>query len=75
MGNTSRGAFFGKVTDPQPAILLKKCTPLQISSNWFVYILGVPPSKQTPKKKSKNFEIDCMLHCYLFSAATARSFE
>ena len=45
MGNTSRGAFFGKVTDPQPAILLKKCTPLQISFNWFVYILGVPPSK------------------------------
>ena len=43
MGNTSRGAFFGKVTEP--AILLKKCTPLQISSNWFVYILGVPPSK------------------------------
>ena len=44
MKNTFRGAFFGKVADPQPAILSKKCTPLQIF-NWFVYILGAPPSK------------------------------
>ena len=38
MENTCRGAFFGKVADPQPAILSKKCSPLQISFNWFVYI-------------------------------------
>ena len=43
--NTYRVAFFGKVAHPQPAILSKKCTPLQISFNWFVYILGAPPSK------------------------------
>ena len=47
MGNTCRGAFFGKVADPnlQFCILSKECTPLQISCNWFVYILGAPPSK------------------------------
>ena len=38
MENTCRRAFFGKVADPQPAILSKKCSPLQISFNWFVYI-------------------------------------
>ena len=35
MENTCRGAFFGKVADPQLAILSKKCTPLQISFNLF----------------------------------------
>ena len=45
MENACRGTFFGKVADPQLAIMSKKCTPLQISFNWFVYILGVPPSK------------------------------
>ena len=40
-----------------------------------MYILGAPPSKQTSKKKSSNFEIYCMLLCYSFSAVTARSFE
>ena len=45
MENTCRGAFFDKVAKPQPAILSKKCTPLQISFNLFVYILGAPPSK------------------------------
>ena len=30
MENTCRGAFFGNVADPQPAILSKKCTTLQI---------------------------------------------
>ena len=38
-------AFFGKFADRQPAILSKKCTPLLISFNWFMYILGAPPSK------------------------------
>ena len=33
MENTFRGAFFGKVADPQPSILLKKWTALQISFN------------------------------------------
>ena len=45
MGNTCTGTFFGKVTDPQPAILWNKWTPLQISFNRFMYILGAPPSK------------------------------
>ena len=53
MGNTYRGASFGKVADPnlQFCIFSKECTPLQTSFNWFVYILGAPPSKQTSKKK------------------------
>ena len=50
MENTCRAAFFGNVVDPQPAILSKKCTLLQISFNWFMYISGAPPSKQTSKK-------------------------
>ena len=37
--------FFGNFADRQPAILSKKCTPLLISVNWFMYILGAPPSK------------------------------
>ena len=45
MENTCRGAFFGKVAGPQPAILSKKCTPLQIPFNLFEHILGAPPSK------------------------------
>ena len=45
MENTYSEAFFGKVADPQPAILPKKFTPLQISFNCFVHILGAPPSK------------------------------
>ena len=45
MESTCGGTFFGKVTDRQLAIMSKKCTPLQISFNCFVYILGVPPSK------------------------------
>ena len=45
MENTCREAFFGKVVDPQPAILSKKWTLLQISFNWFVYILGLSPSE------------------------------
>ena len=36
MENTCRGAFFGKVAGPQPAILSKKCILLQISFNLFV---------------------------------------
>ena len=40
MENTCRGAFFGKVSELQPAILSKKCTPLQISCKWFA-----PPTK------------------------------
>ena len=44
MENTCRGAFFGKVVDHQAAILSKEYTPLQISFNWFVCILGTPPS-------------------------------
>ena len=45
MENTCRGAFFGKVPDPQPAILSKKCTLWQTSFNLFLYILEAPPSK------------------------------
>ena len=37
--------MFGKTADPQPAILLKNWTPLQISLNWFAHILEAPPSK------------------------------
>ena len=44
MENTCREAFFGKVVDPQPA-MSKKWTLLQISFNWFVYILGLSPSE------------------------------
>ena len=61
MKNTCRGAFFGKAADPQPAILSKKCTPLQIF-NWFVYILGAPPSKQTSNKKVTIFKF---IVCYI----------
>ena len=75
MENTCRGVVFGKSADPQPAILSKKCTPMQISFNLFVCILGAPPSKQTSKKKSNNFEIYCMLYCCSFSAVEARSFR
>ena len=75
MENTCGGAFCGKVPDPQPAILSKKCTPLQMSFNWFVGISGAPPSKQASEKNSSNFKIYCMLYCYLFSAITASSFE
>ena len=47
MEDTCRGgfAFFCNVADLQHAILSKKCTPLQISFNLCVYILGAPPSK------------------------------
>ena len=45
MENTCRGVVFGKAADPQPAILSKKCTPIQTPFNLFVYILGAPPSK------------------------------
>ena len=45
MENTYREAFFGKVADPQPAILPKNCTPLQISFNCLEHILEAPPSK------------------------------
>ena len=45
MENTCRGVFFGKVADPQSAILSNKCTPLQISFNWFLYVLAAPPIK------------------------------
>ena len=45
MENTCRGALFVKVANPQSAILSKKCASLHISFNWFVYILGVSPSK------------------------------
>ena len=44
MENTCTGAFFGKGIDHQAAILSKKCAPLQIYFNWFVCILGAPPS-------------------------------
>ena len=40
METTCRGACFGKVADPQPAILSERYTPLQISFNLSVCILG-----------------------------------
>ena len=75
MENTCGGAFCGKVPDTQPAILSKKCTPLQISFNWSLGISGAPPSKQASEKNSSNFKIYCMLYCYSFSAIRASSFE
>ena len=33
MKNTCRGACFGKVADPQPAVFSEKWTPLQTSFN------------------------------------------
>ena len=44
---------FGKIAGPQPVTLSKKGTPLQVSFNWFVYILGAPPSRKTSKKEKK----------------------
>ena len=44
---------FGKIAGPQPVTLSKKGTPLQVSFNWFVFILGASPSRKTSKKEKK----------------------
>ena len=49
--------IFAKIGGPQPVILSKKRTPLQVSFNWFVYILRAPPSRKSSNKKSNNIEI------------------
>ena len=41
--------IFGKTADPQSVILSKNELHYK-RLNWFVYILGAPPSKQTSKK-------------------------
>ena len=51
METTCRVACFGKVADPQPAILSERYTPLQISFNLSVCILGAFFLENRPQRK------------------------
>ena len=76
MASTSRGAFFGNVVDPQPAILSKKMNSVaNIFQLVCVHFRSTSFKTDVKKKKSNNFEIYRMLYCYSFSAVTARFFE